>query len=121
MIVDGKDYIVVVIICFEIMFGDMVVVVNFKDECYFNLIGKSIMLLLVNCEIFIVVDDYVEMEFGIGCVKIMSVYDFNDYEVGKWYNLLLVNIFSVDVVILEFVEVFNFDGSENMVVDRVLL
>lgn len=83
--VDGKDYIVVVIICLEIMFGDMGVVVNLEDFCYKDLIGKEIILLIVGCCILIVGDEYVDMEKGMGCVKIIFVYDFNDYEVGKCY------------------------------------
>ena len=117
---DGKDYIVVATTRPETMLGDTAVAVNPKDERYSNLIGKSIMLPLVNREIPIVADDYVEMEFGTGCVKITPAHDFNDYEVGKRHNLPLVNIFSVDAAILELAEVFNFDGSENTVVDRAL-
>lgn len=79
MIFNGKDYIEIVIIWLEMMFGDEVVVVNLSDECYKELVGKYVMVLLVNCEIEIIVDDYVMLDFGIGMVKIMLVYDLNDF------------------------------------------
>lgn len=64
------------------MLGDMGVVVNFYDECYVVMVGKIIILFLVNWEIFIVVDELVDLEFGIGCVKVIFVYDFNDFVMG---------------------------------------
>lgn len=87
LLVDGSGYIEIVIICFEMMLGDMVVVVYFEDDCYKYLIGKKVVFLIVGCEIFIVGDDYVDMEFGSGVVKIMFVYDLNDFEIGNCYNL----------------------------------
>lgn len=111
-IVDGKDYLVVVIICLEILLGDIGVVVNLEDLCYKDLIGKYVILLLVNCCILIVGDEYVDMEKGIGCVKIILVYDFNDYEVGKCYVLLMINILIFDGDICESVQVFDIKGNE---------
>ena len=117
---EGKDYIVVATTRPETMLGDTAVAVNPKDERYVALIGKTVMLPLVNREIPIVADDYVDMEFGTGCVKITPAHDFNDYEVGKRHNLPLVNILTIDAAIREEAEVFNIDGSVNMAVDPTL-
>ncbi len=78
---DGLSYIVVATTRPETMLGDTAVAVNPNDERYQNLIGKTVMLPLVNREIPIIADDYVDMEFGTGCVKITPAHDFNDYAV----------------------------------------
>ncbi|MCG8671754.1 MAG: valine--tRNA ligase, partial [Pseudomonadales bacterium] len=117
---EGKDYIIVATTRPETMLGDTAVAVNPKDERYQALIGKTVMLPLVNREIPIVADDYVDMEFGTGCVKITPAHDFNDYEVGKRHNLPLVNILTIDAAIREEAEVFNLDGTINMEVDPTL-
>ncbi|GAA0718235.1 valine--tRNA ligase [Clostridium malenominatum] len=71
----------------ETMLGDTAVAVNPKDERYAHLVGKKLLLPLVNREIPIVADDYVDMEFGTGAVKITPAHDPNDYQVGKRHNL----------------------------------
>ena len=78
----------------ETLLGDTAVAVNPKDERYTHLIGKKIKLPLVGREIEIIADDYVDMEFGTGCVKITPAHDPNDYQVGKRHNL-------EEVVVLE--------------------
>ena len=111
---DGKDYIIVATTRPETMLGDTAVAVNPKDERYQALIGKTLILPLVNREIPVIADDYVDMEFGTGCVKITPAHDFNDYEVGKRHNLPLVNVLTIDAAIREQAEAFNFDGTVNM-------
>jgi Valyl-tRNA synthetase len=69
------------------MFGDMAVAVNPKDKRYQKLIGKYVELPFVGRKIPILGDDYVDMEFGTGCLKITPGHDFNDYEIGKKYAL----------------------------------
>jgi len=76
----------------ETMLGDSAVAVNPKDERYQHLIGKSVRLPLCNRDIPIIADDYVDMEFGTGCVKITPAHDFNDYEMGKRHKLEEINI-----------------------------
>lgn len=71
----------------ETLLGDTAVAVNPNDERYAHLIGKTLILPLVNREIPVVADDYVDMEFGTGCVKITPAHDPNDYQVGKRHNL----------------------------------
>ena len=75
----------------ETMFGDMAIAVNPNDERYKKLIGKNIVLPFVGRKIPILADEYVDMEFGTGCLKITPGHDFNDYEIGKKYSLHEVN------------------------------
>ena len=117
---EGLDYIVVATTRPETMLGDSAVAVNPKDERYQALVGKTILLPLVNREIPIVADDYVDMEFGTGCVKITPAHDFNDYEVGKRHNLPLINILTDDASILATATVYNIDGTENNEIDGSL-
>ena len=83
----------------ETMLGDTAVAVNPADERYRHLIGKTVRLPLSGREIPIIADDYVDPEFGTGCVKITPAHDFNDYEVGKRHDLPMINIFTVDACI----------------------
>ena len=84
---DSNDFLVVATTRPETMFGDMAVAVNPNDERYKNLIGKNIVLPFVERKIPILGDEYVDMEFGTGCLKITPGHDFNDYEIGKKYSL----------------------------------
>ncbi|HSX69674.1 MAG TPA: valine--tRNA ligase, partial [Pseudomonas sp.] len=81
---------------------------------------RHVMLPLVNRLIPIVADDYVDLEFGTGCVKITPAHDFNDYEVGKRHNLPLINIFDKNAAVLAQAQVFNLDGSVNAELDATL-
>ena len=85
------DFITVATTRPETMFGDMAIAVNPDDERYKDLIGKNIVLPFVGRKIPILADDYVDMEFGTGCLKITPGHDFNDYEIGKKYSLHEVN------------------------------
>ncbi|MBE9577964.1 MULTISPECIES: valine--tRNA ligase [Moraxella] len=90
---DGKNYLVVATTRPETLLGDSAVAVHPEDERYAHLIGKTIVLPITGREVPIVADDYVEKDFGTGCVKITPAHDFNDYELGKRHNLPLINIF----------------------------
>ncbi|HEC30068.1 MAG TPA: valine--tRNA ligase [Gammaproteobacteria bacterium] len=83
----------------ETMLGDSAVAVHPDDERYKHLIGQTVTLPLVGREIPIIADDYVDMEFGTGCVKITPAHDFNDYEMGKRHDLPLYNIFTINACI----------------------
>ncbi|MDA8999368.1 valine--tRNA ligase [Gammaproteobacteria bacterium] len=85
------DFITVATTRPETMFGDMAIAVNPYDKRYKDLIGKNIVLPFVGRKIPILADDYVDMEFGTGCLKITPGHDFNDYEIGKKYSLHEVN------------------------------
>ncbi len=90
---DGSGHLVVATTRPETMLGDTAVAVNPTDERYSYLIGKTITLPLVGREIPIIADDYVDKEFGTGCVKITPAHDFNDYEMGQRHQLEMINIF----------------------------
>ncbi|MEJ2508431.1 MAG: valine--tRNA ligase [Gammaproteobacteria bacterium] len=93
---DGSGHLVVATTRPETMLGDTAVAVHPDDERYRHLIGRTITLPLVEREIPIVADEYVDPEFGTGCVKITPAHDFNDYEMGKRHNLPLINVLTVD-------------------------
>ncbi len=96
---DGSGHLVVATTRPETMLGDQAVAVHPDDERYRHLVGKTITLPLVGREIPIIADDYVDLEFGTGCVKITPAHDFNDYEMGKRHNLPMLNILTVDATI----------------------
>lgn len=111
---DGKDYLVVATTRPETMLGDTAVAVNPEDDRYRDLVGKTVILPVVNREIPIIADSYVDMEFGTGCVKITPAHDFNDYEVGKRNQLPMINVFTIDASIRDEGEVVNSDGTPNL-------
>lgn len=83
------------------MLGDTAVAVHPEDERYQKLIGRKVMLPLMNREIPIVADSYVDREFGTGVVKITPAHDPNDFEVGKRHNLPVINVMNDDATINE--------------------
>jgi len=98
---EGKDHIVIATTRPETMMGDTALAVHPEDERYKDLIGKSVELPLCNRQIPIIADDYVDPEFGTGCVKITPAHDYNDYEVGKRHDLAMINILTDDAAINE--------------------
>ena len=80
----------------ETMLGDTAIAVHPEDERYQELIGKTVVLPLVDKEIPIIADDYVDMEFGTGVVKITPAHDPNDFEVGNRHDLPRVNVMNED-------------------------
>lgn len=93
---DGSDSLVVATTRPETMLGDSAVAVHPDDERYQHLIGQQIALPLTDRVIPIIADDYVDRDFGTGCVKITPAHDFNDYEMGKRHNLDIINVLTVD-------------------------
>jgi valyl-tRNA synthetase len=93
---DGRDYVVVATTRPETMLGDTAVAVNPADPRYTALVGKRVRLPLAERDIPVIADDYVDPEFGTGCVKITPAHDFNDYDVGKRHDLPIVNVFTAD-------------------------
>ena len=80
----------------ETMFGDTAIAVHPKDERYKNLVGQKVLIPIVNRQIPIIKDEYADPEQGSGAVKITPAHDFNDFEVGKRNNLLMISIFDSD-------------------------
>ena len=95
----------------ETLLGDVAVAVNPEDERYTHLIGKELILPLTDRTIPVIADEYVEKDFGTGCVKITPAHDFNDYEVGKRHDTRLINVFDLEAKVLANAEVFNFKGE----------
>ncbi len=98
---DGSGYVELATTRPETMLGDTAVAVNPADDRYKDLVGKTVILPLVNKEIPIVADDYVDMEFGTGVVKITPAHDPNDFEVGQRHDLPIVNCMTDDAKITE--------------------
>jgi valyl-tRNA synthetase len=96
---ESDGYLVVATTRPETMLGDTAVAVNPNDERYKNLIGKNVKLPIVNRLIPIIADDYVDMTFGTGCVKVTPAHDPNDYEMGKRHNLEFINIMNPDATL----------------------
>lgn len=95
----------------ETLLGDVAVAVHPEDERYASFIGKQLLLPLSGRTIPVIADEYVDKDFGTGCVKITPAHDFNDYEVGKRHQTALVNVLALDATILPQAEVFNFQGQ----------
>ena len=96
---DGKDHVTIATTRPETLLGDTALAVNPDDDRFRALVGKTVHLPLCDREIPIIADDYVDPEFGTGCVKITPAHDFNDYEVGKRHDLPIINVMTVDAAI----------------------
>ncbi|MGD8384307.1 MAG: valine--tRNA ligase, partial [Lysobacterales bacterium] len=94
--VDGRGYVVVATTRPETLLGDSAVAVNPEDERYTDLVGLELELPLTGRTIPVIADEYVDAEFGSGCVKITPAHDFNDYEIGKRHDLPLLNVLNDD-------------------------
>lgn len=118
---NGKDYIEIATTRPETMFGDEAVAVNPSDERYKELVGKHVMVPLVNREIEIIADDYVTPDFGTGMVKITPAHDPNDFQVGKRHNLPELNTMNEDASMNEnagkYVGMDRFDARKAIVKD----
>lgn len=98
---DTDDYLELATTRPETLLGDTAVAVNPNDERYKSLVGKTVILPLVHREIPIVADDYVEMDFGTGVVKITPAHDPNDFEVGRRHDLPVINVMNDDATIVD--------------------
>src|ERR1043165_8765125 len=86
--------------------GDVAVCVNPNDERYKHMVGKTVIVPLVNREVPVIADDYVDIEFGTGALKITPAHDINDYEIGKKFNLPVIDCFNEDGTISEAAQIF---------------
>lgn len=122
---DEPKYLVVATTRPETMLGDVAVAVNPNDERYKSLIGHTLMLPLMNREIPIIADEYVDMEFGTGCVKITPAHDPNDFEIGLRHNLPMINVMDPHAVINEqggrFAGLERFDARKRVIEELQLL
>ena len=98
-VADSEEILIVATTRPETMLGDSAVAVHPEDERYQHLVGKFINLPLSDRKIPIIADDYVDMEFGTGCVKITPAHDFNDYEIGQRHKLEVINVLTDNAAI----------------------
>lgn len=117
---DGSGYLVLATTRPETMFGDTAVAVNPKDERYKDIIGKNLILPIMDKEIPIVADDYVDIEFGTGVVKITPAHDPNDFQVGLRHNLPIINVMTDDGHMNENVPE-KYQGMDTMTCRKVLV
>jgi len=96
---DGSGHVVVATTRPETMLGDTAVAVHPEDARYAHLVGRNLILPLTGREIPVIADDYVDPEFGSGCVKITPAHDFNDYAMGQRHSLPMINILTIDAKI----------------------
>ena len=96
---DGSGHLIVATTRPETMLGDAAVAVHPEDERYQHLIGQQVELPLTGRTIPVIADDYVDPEFGTGCVKITPAHDFNDYQVGERHGLAKINVLTIDAAI----------------------
>ena len=108
----SRNYIVVATTRPETYFGDTAVMVNPADERYKNLIGKKVVLPLIGRKIEIIADEYVDMSFGTGAVKVTPAHDTNDYEVGKRHELEFITVFDEKGILNE--QCGKFNGLERL-------
>lgn len=99
---DSDEFVIVATTRPETMFGDTAVAVHPDDERYTHLVGKTLILPLVNREIPVIADDYVDKEFGTGCVKITPSHDPNDFEVGLRHNLEQIRVMNDDATLNQY-------------------
>ena len=97
----------------ETLLGDVAVAVHPEDGRYRHLIGKHVILPLTGRTIPVIADEYVEKDFGSGCVKITPAHDFNDYDVGKRHDTQLINVLSLDAKILAAAEVYDYRSQSH--------
>ncbi len=106
MIKGTDEFLAVATVRPETIMGDVAVCVNPNDERYKHLIGKTVIVPLVNREVPVIADEYVDIEFGTGALKITPAHDINDYEIGKKHNLPVIDCFNEDGTIAEAAQVF---------------
>ena len=116
---DGKDEIIVATTRPETMLGDTAVAVHPDDERYTHLIGKTVVLPIMNKEIPIVADEYVEKEFGTGAVKITPAHDPNDFEVGLRHNLEVIKVFTDDAHMNDLVP--KYEGMDRLTARKAIV
>ncbi|MGI1657701.1 MAG: valine--tRNA ligase [Desulfitobacterium sp.] len=116
---DSEEFLVVATTRPETMLGDTAVAVHPEDERYQHLIGKTVLLPLLNREIPIIADDYVDREFGTGAVKITPAHDPNDFEVGLRHNLLSISVMNREANMNE--EAGNYQGMERYAARKAIV
>ncbi|AMA65186.1 Valine--tRNA ligase [Candidatus Arsenophonus lipoptenae] len=116
--VEGKNYLIIATTRPETILGDTAIAVNPSDSRYNNLIGKHVLIPLVNRIIPIIGDKETDMHQNTGCVKITPAHDFNDYEIGKRHHLPMINIFNFNGHVLDQAEIF-YITETNCIIQKI--
>ncbi|WP_166335011.1 valine--tRNA ligase [Sphingobacterium chungjuense] len=103
---DSSEHIVIATTRPETIMADSAICINPNDERYAHLKGKSVLVPIINREIPVILDEYVEMDFGTGCLKVTPAHDLNDYELGQKHNLPVIDILNDDGTLNEKAEIF---------------
>jgi len=105
----------------ETIMGDVAIAVNPSDARYKNLIGKKVLVPFINREIVVIADDYVDKEFGTGCLKVTPAHDVNDYEIGLRHNLPVIDTINDDGTLNEKCELPKFYGKDRFAVRKEIV
>ena len=115
---DSDEFVVIATQRLETIMGDTAIAVNPKDERFKHLIGKTALVPFIKREIPIIGDDYVELDFGTGCLKVTPAHDQNDYEIGKRHNLEVIDTINLDGTLNEKCELSNYVGLDRFEVRK---
>lgn len=118
---DSADYIVIATQRPETIMGDVAIAVNPTDERYQHLIGKKAIVPFIGREIPIIADEYVEKEFGTGCLKVTPAHDVNDYEIGLRHGLPVIDTINLDGTLNEACEMQEFVGKDRFEVRKLMV
>ncbi len=117
----ADDWVVIATQRPETIMGDVAIAVNPSDERYKNLIGKKVLVPFINREIIVIADDYVDKEFGTGCLKVTPAHDVNDYEIGLRHNLAVIDTINDDGTLNEKCELPKFFGKDRFAVRKEIV
>lgn len=117
---EGKNYLIVATTRPETLLGDTAVAVNPEDPRYRDLIGKKVIIPIVNRLVPIIADDYADMTKGTGCVKITPAHDFNDYEVGKRHQLPMISVLDFDGNLNQIMAIYNTHGEVSEIYEATM-
>ena len=118
---DTNDFVTIATQRPETILGDTAIAVNPKDERYKHLIGKKAFVPFIDREIPIIGDDYVELDFGTGCLKVTPAHDPNDYEIGLRHNLEVIDTINLDGTLNEKCEVDRYVGKDRFEVRKLII
>lgn len=118
---NSNDFIVIATQRPETIMGDTAIAVNPSDERYKHLVGKTALVPVINREIKIIADDYVEKEFGSGCLKVTPAHDINDYEIGKRHNLQVIDCINLDGTLNKLCEIPDYIGKDRFEVKKLIV
>ncbi|MEO1652503.1 MAG: valine--tRNA ligase, partial [Bacteroidota bacterium] len=120
-VLDSDDYVTIATTRPETILGDTAICINPNDERYTHLHGKKAIVPIINREIPIILDDYVSMEFGTGCLKVTPAHDINDYELGLKHNLEVIDTLNDDGTLSEAAGVEHYIGKDRFKVRKEIV